>query len=199
MVSKRTERDRGRPKKDGAVPFLQNPKRNYVMLMRGTMACMPNPSIRSAAKIIAAIAVGNQVGSESLPPWGREIVANCPAEMVPLAWGPVGDKANGTYINTKRGAKAGTIEGAAELIRKLDRQAVRDAKTDPDVARWLRCAVSGLILAFQDAPAAIVASTFRNSGDPELEASVPRLARFLNKPKQPKLSRPIFCTRERAQ
>jgi hypothetical protein len=92
MVSKRTGRDRGRPKKDGAVPFLQNPKRNYVMLLRMTLMVMPQSSIRGAAKLIAAIAVGNRVGLESLPSEGREIVANCPPEMITLAWGPVRHK-----------------------------------------------------------------------------------------------------------
>jgi hypothetical protein len=109
--------------------------------------------------------------------------------MITLAYGPDGRAvhyANGKvfYKNTKRDVDAATIEGAAEYLRQLDRQAVREAKTNPDVARWLRCAVGGFILAAQGAPAAIVASIFRNSGDPELEASMPGLVPFLNKPEQ---------------
>lgn len=187
MVSKRTGRDRGRPKKDGAVPILQNPKRNYVPLLRMTVGVMRQPSIRAAAKIIAAKAVGNQVGYESLPPEGREIVAKCPPGMITSAYGPgpSANKSAGKYQNTMRGAKAATIEGAAEYIRQLDRQAVREARTDPDVARWLRCAVSGCFLAtIEGVPDAVVANIFRLSGDPELEASWPGLARFLNKPEQ---------------
>jgi hypothetical protein len=152
MVSKRTGRPRtGRPKKDEDVPFLQNPKRFYVMGLRATMKVIPPPpSIRRAAKIIAQILVGNRVEPESLPPEGREIVAKNPLEITLVSGpdGPVVHKANGSisYKNTKRGANAATIEGAAEYIRKLDRQAMEEAKTDPDDARWLRCAVTGLVL-----------------------------------------------------
>jgi hypothetical protein len=186
MVTKRTGRPRtGRPKKDGVVPFLQNPKRDLVMLLRGMMALMPPPSsIRAAAKVIAAIAVGNEVDPESLPPEGRAIVANCPPEMITLACSPIGHRADGTYNNTKRGAKAATIVGASDYIRKLDRQAHREAETNPDVDRWLRCAVRGFILIHEGASAALIEGVFRNSGDPELAASVPGLARLLNKPGQ---------------
>jgi hypothetical protein len=196
MVTKRTGRDRGRPNE--AVPFLQNPKRLYVAWLRMNMEFMPPPpSIRAASKSIAAKMFGNRVGFESLTPESREIVGNCPSGMITGAFGPVGDKADGTYHNTKRGADAATIEGAAEYIRKLDRQAAREAKTDPDVARWLRCAVRGFVFAYQGAPPALVEGIFRNSGDPELEADAaliirltngdPELeadgaARFLNKP-----------------
>lgn len=186
MVTKRTGRPRtGRPKKDGAVPFLQNPNRNLVALLRGTLEVMPPPpSIRRAALVTAQQLVGNQVGPESLSPEGREIVANCPPGMITLASGPDGPvvhKADGTviYKNTKRGAKAATIKGAADYIRKLDRQAVREAETNPDVARWLRCAVGGLILSVQGAPAEVVAGTFCLSGDRELAASGINLARAL--------------------
>jgi hypothetical protein len=197
MVTKRTGRPRtGRPKKDGVVPFLQNPKRLYVAWLRMNMELMPPPpSIRAASKIIAAKMFGNRVGFESLTPEGREIVENCPPGMITEASGPVGDKADGTYKNTKRGAKAATVENAAEYIRKLDRQAAREAETNPDVARWLRYAVRGFVFAYQGAPAALVEGIFRNSrdpelgadaaliirltsGDPELGASAPGLARF---------------------
>lgn len=185
MVTKRTGRPRpGRPKKDGVVPFLQNPKRDYVRWLRATLEVMPQPSIRAAAKLIAGIMFGNEIGPESLSPEVCEIVANWRAKMIKahgpdkiLAYGPNGrivHKADGsvTYTNTKRGANAATIEGAAEYIRHLDRQARKEAETNPDVARWLRCAVRGLVLSMQGAPAAVVASIYRNSGDPELLASL---------------------------
>jgi hypothetical protein len=195
MVTKRTGRPRtGRPKKDGVVSFLQNPKRNYVMILRGTMEVDRNPSIRSVAKKVAACVVGNEVGLESVPPSLRELATNYFAKMTKAhgldgmilsfgTIGPVVHKADGSvsYKNTKRGANAATIEGAAEYIRHLDRQAHREAATNPDVARWLRCAVGGFVAA-QGAPAEVVAAIFRNSGDPELEAEGPGLARFLNKP-----------------
>jgi hypothetical protein len=94
-----------------------------------------------------------------------------------MAYVPIGNKADGTYMNTKRGARAATIEGAAEYIRHLDRQAAREAETNPDVARWLRCAVGGFILSTKGAPAEVVAGTFCLSGDPELAASGMALAR----------------------
>jgi hypothetical protein len=185
MVTKRTDRPRtGRPKKDGGVPFLQNPKRDYVRWLRATMEVMRQPSIRRASKLIAGIMFGNKIGPESLSPAVREFVANWRAKMIKahgpgtiLAYGPNGritHKADGsvTYTNTKRGANAGTIEGAAEFIRQLDRQAMKEAETNPDVARWLRCAVRGLVLSMQGAPDAVVASIYRNSGDPELLASL---------------------------
>jgi len=184
MVTKRTGRDPGRPKKDGDVPFLQNPKRNYVMLLRATMELMPQRSIRAAAKVVAGEMVGNQVGHESLSPEIREIVAKCPPGMIARVYGPgpSANKSAGKYQNTMRGAKAATIEGAADSLRDLDRQAMREAKTNPDVARWLRCAVGGMILAIQGAPAEAVAGTFFLSGDPELAAVGIDRARFLNKP-----------------
>jgi hypothetical protein len=188
MVTKRTGRPRtGRPKKDGVVPFLQNPNRNLVMLLRAKMEVMRNPSIRAAAKVTAAYAFGNEVGLESLSPEGREIVANCRPGMLTSAFGSIGPvvhKADGSvsYKNTKRGANAATIEGAAEYIRKLDRQAHREAETNPDVARWLRCAVSGLILSTQEgAPAEVVAGTFCLSGDRELASSGIDIARAMIK------------------
>jgi hypothetical protein len=56
-------RKRGRPK--GAVPFLQNPKRYYVMFLRGTRAVMPPPpSIRRASKVIAALMFGNEIDAK---------------------------------------------------------------------------------------------------------------------------------------
>jgi hypothetical protein len=158
------------------------------MILRATLEVMPPPpSIRRAAKVLAKFVAGNEVDPESLSPEGRKIVANCPPGMITLISGPDGPvvhKADGSasYKNTKRGAKAATIEGAAEYIRKLDRQAMKEAETNPDVARWLRCAVHGLVFSINGAPAAVVAEIFRNSGDPELEAGVPGLARFLNKP-----------------
>ena len=97
------------------------------MLVRATMALMPQPSIRSAAKIIAAREVGNEVAPESLP---REVAADCkpcPPHMIMLLYGPNGRHTNeGTWVNTNRGAKAATIEGRAEYLRQLDRQAGAD-------------------------------------------------------------------------
>jgi hypothetical protein len=186
MVTKRTGRPRtGRPKKDGVVPFLQNPKRDYVRWLRATMEVDRNPSIRSVAKKVAALVVGNEVGLESVPPSLRELATNYFAKMTKshgpdgmiLAFGTIGPvvhNADGSvsYKNTKRGARAATIEGAAEYIRDLDRQARKEAETNPDVARWLRCGVWGLVLSMQGAPAAVVESIYRNGGDPELLASL---------------------------
>ncbi len=198
MVTQRTGGPRtGRPKKDGIVPFLQNPKRFEVTLLRATMGVMRQRSIRAAAKIIAAKMYSNQAGPESLPPDVREWATNHFAKMIKAhgpdgmmsVYGPDGrvvDKADGTviYKNTMRGAKAATIEGAAELLRKLDRQAILEAQTNPGVARWLRCAVGGCIGVIIGTDDSIVAERFRNSGDPELEACWPGLVSFLNKPEQ---------------
>jgi hypothetical protein len=121
MVTKRTWRDRGRPNE--AVPFLQDPNRNLVMILRATMEVMPPPpSIRRASKVVAKFVAGNEVDPKSLSPEGRKIVANCPPGMITLISGPDGPvvhKADGSvsYKNTKRGAKAATIEGAAESSR----------------------------------------------------------------------------------
>jgi hypothetical protein len=184
MVSKRTGRNRGRPKKEGQVPFLQNPKRDYVRWLRATMEVMPQPSIRRASKIIAGIMFGNKTGPESLSSEVREFVENWRAKVlmthgpgVIMAIGPDGPvvhKADGSvfYKNTRRDCGPATVESAAEFIRQLDRQAMKEAETNPDVARWLRCAVRGLVLSMQGAPAEVVASIYRNSGDPELLASL---------------------------
>jgi hypothetical protein len=132
MATKRTGRPSGRPKKD-EVPILRNAKRNYVLLLRYTMAVMKQPSIRAAAKLIAAEAVGNLVDHESLPPEARKVVEACPPGMVATVYGPRRRIGAHGYINTRSGA-TGTITGAAEYIRQLDRQARREAHTNPDVA-----------------------------------------------------------------
>jgi hypothetical protein len=206
MVTKRTGRPRtGRPKKDGVVPFLQNPKRDSVRWLRATLEVMPQPSIRRASKLIAGIMFGNKIVPESLPPKISEMVANYRAKMIKahgpgmiLSFGPVGSvvhKADGKvlYKNTRRDCGAATIEGAAEFIRQLDRQATKEAETNPDVARWLPCAVRGLVLSMQGAPAAVVASIYRNSGDPELLASLDIPEQNLN------LTARTFCTQASVQ
>jgi hypothetical protein len=190
MVSKR---GRGRPKKEEDVPVLQNPNRFYVAWLGMSLEVMPPPpSIRRASKLIAAIMFGNEVDTESLSPEVRDIfeswrakmiMAHGPGKILPIGpIGPVVHKADGSvsYKNTKRGVKAATVENASEYIRKLYRQAMKEAETNPDVARWLRCAVKGCILAAHGAPAALVAEIFRNSGDPELEADTAVIIR-LNK------------------
>jgi hypothetical protein len=178
MVTERTGNPSGRPKKE-EVPFLQNPKRDYVMILRGTMAVMKQPSIRNAAKVIAAEAFGNLVEEDSLPSPASEVVAACPPGMIVRAFGPRRRIGTHGFINTRDKARAAKIEGAAEFIRQLDRQAQKEARTDPAVARWLRCAISGFILASEGAPADLVLSIFRNSGDPALAASGPGLIQHL--------------------
>jgi hypothetical protein len=156
------------------------------MFLRGTMAVMPPPpSIRRASKVIAALMFGNEIDAEILSPEVREFMENWRAKML-MAHGPGKILAVGTdgrvvertdgkifYKNTKKGARALTVEGAAENIPQLDRQAMKEAETNPDVARWLRCAVTGLVFSIKGAPAAVVAEIFRNSGDPKLAAEGP--------------------------
>jgi hypothetical protein len=162
------EQSEGSPKNDKATPILQHPRRRLVIAMRATMAGMKQPSIRAASKAVAAMVYGNEVEHEGLPPEASEVIAASPPGMVTLVCGP---HRRGNITNTRRGVNAGTIAGAAEDIRQLDRQARREAAVNPDVARWLRCGVQGLVT-LQDpfAPKDLIIGVFRNSGDPELEA-----------------------------
>jgi hypothetical protein len=174
----------------GFVPFLQNPKRLYVAWLRMNLEVMPRPSIRRASKVIAAIMFGNEIDAKILSPEAREIFENWRAKMI-NAHGPgmikvigpdgrVAHKADGKvfYKNTRRDCGPATVESAAEFIRQLNRQGAREAETNPDVARWLRCAVTGLVFSIKGAPAAVVAEIFRNSGDPELEADATAIIRL---------------------
>jgi hypothetical protein len=89
MMTKRLRIPRGRPKKDRAdVPFLQNPDRFWVMMIRATMASMPPPpSIYRAANVVAAHFFGNEPPFENLPPEGKAIMDRCPPGMVPRRTG----------------------------------------------------------------------------------------------------------------
>lgn len=79
MAAKRLRIPRGRPKKeDDPVPFLQNPERSYVMILRATMTRMTHPSIRAASNFVAAELFGNRAFPEDLTPEGRAVMAACP-------------------------------------------------------------------------------------------------------------------------
>jgi hypothetical protein len=159
MVRKPTGRDRGRPKKKEVTSILRHPRRRSVLALRATLKGMKQPSIRAAAKVVASMVIGNEVEHEGLPLEASEVISACPPGMTTLVYGP------------SRRIGTGAIKGAAEDIRQLDRQAQKEAAVNPDVARWLRCGVNGLLM-LQDpfAPKDLIAAVFRDSGDPDLAA-----------------------------
>jgi hypothetical protein len=86
-MTKRTGRPDGRPKKD-PTPFLKDPGRFWVALLHAGMTASPKQSIRGVSKAIAAIAFGNEVEHEGLPPEAQRIIKACPPGMVTLVFGP---------------------------------------------------------------------------------------------------------------
>jgi hypothetical protein len=103
-------------------------------------------SDRAAAKLVAAFAVGNEIAvpkdaREAIKAHGPEvgqmvakIAANCPAGFVTFGCGPNGpERADGTIINTSRGARSASIEGRAATLREKGRR----WRNDPERRVWL--------------------------------------------------------------
>lgn len=137
MVTKRTGRPMGRPKKPRenapkkdrgrpSVPFRQDPDR-YLIAMVEAHAIVNRTSERQAAEAIAALQIGNEVQIPS------EIMNGCPPGYIAVGWGPAhAPKADDSFINTKPGSSAATITGRAATLR----QKLRESRKDIDNNHW---------------------------------------------------------------
>lgn len=158
MVTKRTGAPRGRPRKHPlpaikhdrpgrpSVPFLEDPDKYLVALMEAHVMVL-GMTDRDAAKITAAIEVGNEIRAPA------DVVARCPEGMIVFAVGPSGkDRSGGNYINTRAGSRASSVDGRAATIRGKS----RDARNSADVAakKWLASMtfICGLLVQSSRAP-----------------------------------------------
>ena len=154
MVTKRTGNPPGRPKKKAAqiadeprlarapgrpkIPFRQHPDRYLVALIEAHRSAL-KMSERKASMIVAAFDSGNEISPDSKMPSDiseeiRKHFNKCPNGLVPIAWGPLHEaKSNVSYVNTKHGSRAATIEGRAASLR----QTLRDSRNDRADEAWI--------------------------------------------------------------
>jgi hypothetical protein len=149
MVTKRTNNPRGRPK----IPLPDDPDFFVVAMTLATMTLLPpnERSLRRAAKIVAAIEVGNEIELSSViidPKTGisaADIAAKCPAGLVAVGFGPThAPRRDDKYFNTRPGKKKkmpATIKGRARTIEQKANAMCRD----PECMKRLRLVVDGIL------------------------------------------------------